>query len=145
MTSGAHQSLLLWILRKMTADGLVVGGREGWIPQGGSWNTLPVPPRLLGVRPDAWGFDPSSEALAIGEAKTWADIDTAHTQEQLGAYRCLIQTCEGRHDRLYVAVPRSAASELDRVLCRVRLLGSRLVVRMHIPDCFVAENRDECA
>jgi hypothetical protein len=47
-----------------------------------------------------------------------------------------------------LAPPRSscsAAPALDRALRQVGLLGATHVVRLHIPDCFVSEERDECA
>lgn len=145
MPSPAHQSLLLWLIRKMAADGFVVAGCDGLVPQGGVWNTLPIPPYLAGVRPDAWGFAPASGTVAVGEAKTWTDIDTSHTRKQLCVLGRLVQRDDGRRCHLYFAVPRSAASNLDRVLAQVGLLGARHLVRLHIPDCFVTETRDECA
>ena len=58
MVSAAHQWLLLWLVRKMTADGFVVRGCDGPLPQGGLWNALPRaleaerhPPRRMGHRP----------------------------------------------------------------------------------------------
>lgn len=145
MPSSSHQSLLLWLIRKMTADGFIVAGCDGQIPQGGLWAMLPVPPNLVGVRADTWGVAPATGDLAFGEAKTWSDIDTPHTRKQLRVLGRLVQRNDGRCCRLYFAVPRSAAASLDRVLGEVRLLGARHLVRLHIPDCFVTETRDECA
>jgi hypothetical protein len=129
----------------MTADGFVVAGCDGRIPQGGLWNTLPVPPQLVGVRPDAWGVAPGTGDIAFGEAKTWTDIDTVHTRKQLRVLGRLIGRDDRRRCRLYLAIPRSAAGDLDRVLGDVGLLGARHLVRLHIPDCFLMETRDECA
>ncbi|SRR5260370_1449005 len=144
MPSNAHQLLLLWIARKMTTDGFVVAGCDGSMPQGGLWNSLPAPPELAGVRPDACGISPATGELAFGEAKTAKDIDTPHTRAQLRVFGRLVNRDRGAC-RLYVAVPRSAVADLDRVLGQVGLLGARHVVRLHIPDCFVTENPDECA
>ncbi|HET9374579.1 MAG TPA: hypothetical protein VFO40_06375 [Chthoniobacterales bacterium] len=83
--------------------------------------------------------------FAIGEAKTAADLDSDHTRKQLYVFG-RVRTAPGNLAcRLYVAVPRSAAPALDRVLARVGLLGAKHVIRLHIPDCFVAEGRDACA
>jgi len=145
MPSDSHQSLLLWIARKMTADGFLVAGCDGSVPQGGLWNQLPPPPELAGVRPDACGIEPTTGEFAFGEAKTYQDIDTRHTRKQLCVFGRL-KLRDGRTMcRLYIAVPRSAAPLLDRALLEVGLLGARHVVRLHIPDCFVMENRDERA
>ena len=145
MPSDSHQSLLLWIARKMTADGFLVAGCDGSVPQGGLWNQLPLPPELVGVRPDACGIEPTTGEFAFGEAKTYQDIDTWHTRKQLCVFGRL-KLRDGRTMcRLYIAVPRSAAPLLDRVLLEIGLLGARHVVRLHIPDCFVMENRDERA
>jgi len=120
----------------MTADGFFVAGCDGSIPQGGIWNSLPAPPEIAGVRPDAYGVAPTTGDLAFGEAKTVQDIDTSHTQTQLRVLGRLVDR-DKRVCRLYVAVPRSAAVVLDRVLGQVGLLGTRHVVRLHVPDCFI--------
>jgi hypothetical protein len=145
MPSSTHQSLLLWIARKMTVDGFLVAGCEGSMPQGGLWNKLPPPFELAGVRPDACGIAPTTGEVAFGEAKTYQDIDTRHTRNQLCVFGRLKHRNGRTMCRLYIAVPRSAAALLDRVLLDVGLLGARHVVRLHIPDCFVMENRDERA
>jgi hypothetical protein len=137
MPSNSHQSLLLWIARKMTADGFRLAGCEGSMPQGGVWNALPPPPDMAGVRPDECGVASLTGEFAFGEAKTLQDIDTAHTRKQLRVFGHLMHTDGRTVCRLYVAVPRSAAYLLDRVLGEVGLLGARHVVRLHIPDCFV--------
>jgi hypothetical protein len=144
MTSNCHQSLLLWIARKMTADGFLVAGCDGSMPQGGLWDALPPPPELDGVRPDACGVARANGQFAFGEAKTYQDIDTAHTRKQLRVFGSLVDRSGNTACRLYIAVPRSAAGVLDRVLGQVGLLGARHVVRLHIPDCLVTDNRNEC-
>jgi hypothetical protein len=144
MPSNSHQSLLLWISRKMTADGFLVAACDGSMPQGGLWNALPSPPELDGVRPDACGIAPATGQFAFGEAKTSQDIDTAHTRKQLRVFGRLVSLGGKTACRLYIAVPRSASGVLDRVLGQVGLLGARHLVRLHIPDCFVTDNRNEC-
>ena len=127
----------------MAADGFVLSGCDGVVPRNGLWNCLPRPAEFGGVRPDAWGIMPVTGELALGEAKTPADIDTAHTQKQLRIFGSLCAAEGNNLCRLYIAVPRSAAVLLDRVLARVGLLRSNRVVRLHIPDCFVSKERDE--
>jgi hypothetical protein len=145
MPSSPHQSLVLWIARKMVADGFLVAGCDGSVPQGGVWNTLPRPPDVAGVRPDAYGIAPTTGKFAFGEAKARQDLDTEHTRKQLRVFGRLVQR-EGQSTcRLYIAVPRSAACDLDRVLCQVGLQGAKHVVRLHIPDCLISEEFDECA
>jgi len=138
MYSSSHQSLVLWIARKMAADGFVLCGCDGSVPQGGQWNSLPLPPDMAGVRPDACGIAPLTGEFVFGEAKTDQDIDTAHTRTQLRVFGHLMHPDGMTVCRLYVAVPRSAAGLLDRVLGQVGLLGARHVIRLHIPDCFVS-------
>lgn len=144
MPSTLHQTLLLWIVRKMTADGFLVTGSDGRIPQDGLYSLLPTPPEIAGVRPDAWGVARTGE-VAFGEAKTLADITSSHTRRQLRAIGRVLQWDAAKGCRLYLAVPRSAVDVLDRALGEVGLLGARQVVRLHIPDCFLTEIRDECA
>jgi hypothetical protein len=139
MISIAHQWLLLWIARKMTADGFVLVACDGKIPQGGLWNALPRPSEFAGVRPDACGFAPNTGELAFGEAKTFQDIDTLHTRKQLSVFgRFPSQGGTGRC-RLYIAVPRSATVTLDQLLGQLGLLGASHIVRLHIPDCFLKD------
>jgi len=137
--SAAHQTLLLWAARKMAHDGFRVAGYDGRSEQGGVWNTLPAPPMLDGIRPDAWGYDPTVSQLAFAEAKTGPDIDTEHTRTQLRAFIRLRSTATNVC-RLYLATPRSAAYVVDRVLAAVGLVGSRDVVRLHVPDVLLTEN-----
>ncbi len=137
MASEAHQWLLLWIVRKMTVDGFLLCNCDGSLPQGGCWNGLPQPPEVAGLRADARAVLPKTGEFALGEAKTSDDIDTPHTRKQLRVFGNL-KHGEGKSNcRLYVAVPRSDVTVLDRVLRDVGLLGAPHIVRLHIPDCFV--------
>jgi hypothetical protein len=139
--SHSHQSLLLWTIRKMSYDGFLVLASDGSIPQGGAWNSLPAPPEMMHLRPDACGFDPNTGHYAFGEAKTSQDIDTEHTRRQLRVFAKLAHKCDSTPCRLYLAVPRSAVNALDRVLVDSGLLEVRNVIRLHIPDCFIEEHR----
>jgi len=127
----------------MTADGFRLAACDGSMPQGGLWNALPPTPEFAGIRPDACGFAERTSEFAFGEAKTFKDIDTAHTRRQLQVFANLILRNRTPACRLYIAVPRSAAQALDRALCQVGLQGARQVVRLHIPDCFISDDSDE--
>lgn len=137
MPSAAHQTLLLWAARKMTRDGFRLAGYDGVSAQGGTWNSLGAPPTLGGVRPDAWGYD--GERVALAEAKTARDIDTEHTRIQLLAFVRLRKRATGATCRLYLAIPRSAAPALDRVLAELGLVGAADIVRLHVPDILLEE------
>lgn len=144
MPSTVHQCLLLWLVRKMTADGFVVAACDGALPRGGAWTELQRPFEALGVRPDAYGIEPLTGAFAFAEAKTPGDIVNPHTRTQLRTIgRWVLDG--GRDCRLYVAVPRSAAPLLDRVIHDAGLYGARQLIRMHVPDCFLEGDRYECA
>jgi len=129
----------------MFADGFAVQGCDGPLPQGGAWNALPGSLRLAGIRPDAWAVSTRDDSIAFAEAKTWQDIATLHTTRQLRVFRRLFEGGHGQRCRLYIAVPRSMSSDLDRVLGRVNLLGSPQVTRLHIPDSLLERVHDECA
>jgi hypothetical protein len=136
-----HQALLLWAIRKMTADGFAVIAKDGIVPDGGLWNGLAPPPTLKDFRPDACGLDLSTGRLAFGEAKTEADITTSHTRRQLQVFANTIHRSDATRCRLYLAVPRSASTTLDWVLGKLGLLGMPHVVRLHIPDCLIAHEK----
>jgi hypothetical protein len=144
MPSSIHQWLLLWLVRKMTADGFVVTACDGLLPQGGLWNCLPGSIGACGVRPDAWAVAPTGNAIALAEAKTHGDIVNAHTRTQLRTVGRFVLS-SGSGSRLYVAVPRSAALLLDRVIHEAGLDGTRQLVRIHVPDCLLEDDRYECA
>lgn len=123
----------------MTADGFAVIAKDGVVPNGGMWNQLAPPPVLKRFRPDACALDLTAGRFAFGEAKTAADITTAHTRSQLQIFANTIHRDDLTRCRLYLSFPRSAITTLDSVLGEVGLLGAPHVVRLHIPDCLLAD------
>ena len=121
----------------MTFDGYIVTGFDGPAPHGGAWNTRPSPPIINHVRPDVWAFDQTGADIAVGEAKTFDDIDTAHTRQQLSVFGYMRSRPRQHRCALYMAVPRSASRELDRVLRDAGILGASHVKRLHVPDCLL--------
>lgn len=123
----------------MASDGFAVAGVDGAVGDGGLWE-LPRPFVIDGVRPDVVGCR-ADGAIAFGEAKTPDDIGSTHTLRQLARVGDVLR--DSVRGLLYLAVPRSAAASLDRALARVGLLGSRRVVRLHVPDVLlgVADER----
>lgn len=118
----------------MIADGFRIAGFDGRIDQAGELNGLPAPIELRGVRPDACGVSAADGTVGFVEAKSANDIDNRHTRQQL---RVLGFACMGDGEircPLYVAIPRSCAYALDRVLIDVGLIGSKHVRRIHVPD-----------
>ena len=140
MPSIAHQHLLLWIARRMTRDGLVLTGFDGPAPYAGAWNRLPPPFSIAGVRCDASAVVPETDEIAVGEAKTADDLASKHSHRQLRVFGGLVDKRSGAFCRLYIAVPRSAAYELDRALIATGLIGARHLIRLHIPDVMLEES-----
>lgn len=138
MPSHAHQSLLLWGVRRMISDGFCIAGFDGRIDQAGELNRLPAPIELRGVRPDACGVSPAEGTLGFVEAKTGGDIDNQHTRQQLRVLGYARMRDRDTRCPLYIAIPRSCAYALDRVLIDVGLIGSRHVRRIHVPDILLA-------
>lgn len=134
--SNAHQWLVVWAVRKMTNDGFVPLAWDGALPHFQS-AVLGRSPQFMNLRPDAVGVDPRSKRTAFCEAKTWNDIETRHTQQQLQAFSSLSSRTDKGPSRLYIAIPRSAAPALDRVLAKIGLAGDPNVTRLHIPDCLL--------
>lgn len=134
MPSHAHQTLLLWCARKMTADGFDMTGFDGATDQNEAFGHLPRPFTVCGVRPDACGVHRADGLLGFAEAKTASDVDNAHTRAQLrvlgfARMRSSVAACP-----LYLAIPRSSVYALDRVLIDVGLIGKVHVRRIHVPD-----------
>lgn len=139
MPSSAHQWLQVWIARRMVRDGFVVSGFDGRAPRGLEWSSLPAPFSYEGIRADAWGQRTASKLIAFGEAKTFADIDTEHTRQQLQILGRTRMTGSDTPCPLYIGIPRSAVYELDKVLIDVGLLGAKHVVRLHVPDVLLKD------
>jgi hypothetical protein len=123
----------------MVMDGFIVSGFDGRAPRGEEWSSLPTPFIFHGVRADVWGQREQDQVVAFGEAKTFHDIDTAHTRRQLEVLGKTKMKGAKVGCPLYIAVPHSAVYELDRVLIDVGLLRAKNVVRLHIPDVYVEE------
>jgi hypothetical protein len=118
----------------MVADGFHPIGFEGHIDQAGDLNRLPPPLELRGIRPDACGVRGGGELLGFAEAKTEHDIDNAHTKAQLRVLGHIRMRGDKSRCPLYIAVPRSCAYKLDRVLIDVGLIAARHILRIHVPD-----------
>jgi hypothetical protein len=121
----------------MTADGFLLGGFEAPARQAGVWNALPSPFGLHGMRADAWGISTKDGLLAFAEAKTAADVDTQHTRAQLRVFGYTKMRKTSGRCPLYLAVPRSCAYDLDRVLIDLGLINAHHVFRLHIPDALL--------
>jgi hypothetical protein len=139
MPSTAHQTLLLWIARKMVSDGFRLTGYDGPTPYGGAWNLLPPPFEIAGVRCDACGLASDTWEIGVGEAKTSDDLASEHTKRQLRVFGHLVHKESGAPCRLYIAVPRSAVYALDHALIKTNLIGARHIIRLHIPDAMLEE------
>lgn len=123
----------------MVQDGFLLGGFEAPAAQGGVWNALPPPFALKGVRPDAWGLRTDDALLGFAEAKTGGDIDNSHTRTQLRVFGFTRMRTTARYCPLYLAVPQSRASSLDRVLIDLQLSRADHLVRLHVPDALLVE------
>ena len=137
--STAHQTLVLWTIRKMLADGFVPMAYDGNVPQFDCERCLHYPPNLGSLRPDAVAFSPVMGSFAFGEAKTEDDLDSGHTRRQFRRYAAITSGSTLSSSAIYIATPRSAAMALDRLLWDVGLITARHVRRLHIPDCLIEE------
>jgi len=126
----------------MSHDGFIISGYDGPTPQGGVWNALASPRLLEETRPDVSGVHRVSGEVAYGEAKTAPDLSSSHTDRQ---FRVLATAVRNGGARLYIAVPRSACTELDRALNRAGLLGHPRVLRLHVPDILLVEGLRDVA
>ena len=137
--STAHQTLVMWAVRKMQADGFVPMACDGILPQFDCERHLRYPPNLGGLRPDAVAFSPLRSTFAFAEAKTEDDLDSEHTKHQLRRYATLIGDVGFGTGCVYISTPRSAAMALDRLLRDANLLTAKQIRRLHIPDCLIAD------
>ena len=122
----------------MIADGFNLTGLDGQVDQDGHLNRLPRPFELHGVRPDACGVHVAGGVIGFAEAKTEHDVDNAHTRTQLRVLGYARMRDGKTPCPLYIAVPRSCAYALDRVLVDLGLIAARHVRRIHVPDVLLA-------
>lgn len=122
----------------MIADGFNLTGLDGHVHQAGHLNNLPRPFELHGVRPDACGVHIAGGVIAFAEAKTERDVDNAHTRTQLRVLGYARMRDGKTPCPLYIAIPRSCAYALDRVLVDVGLIAARHVRRIHVPEVLLA-------
>ena len=122
----------------MIADGFNLTGFDGQVDQAGALNGLPRPFELHGVRPDACGVHFEGGVIGFAEAKTERDVDNAHTRTQLRVLGYARMRDGKTPCPLYIAVPRSCAHALDRVLVDVGLIAARHVRRIHVPEVLLA-------
>jgi len=141
MPSIDHQWLVVWAIRKMERDGFRAAAFDGDLPQCDFNSRLPTPFTLSGCRADAWGYSDRQSLIAFVEAKRTVDINRAHTRRQLLILGNARMRGSSVRCPLYLAIPRSAAYELDRVLIDTRLIGARHVIRVHVPDALLEENQ----
>lgn len=134
MPSHAHQTLLLWCARKMVADGFAVTRLDGYIDQFAAFGGLQRPSSVYGVRADACGVHRREGLVGFAEAKTASDVDNAHTRAQLRVLGFARMRDSAVLCPLYLAIPRSSAYALDRVLIDVDLIGKSHIRRIHVPD-----------
>ncbi|MBB2708442.1 hypothetical protein N2597_22435 (plasmid) [Rhizobium sophoriradicis] len=90
------------------------------------------PPRINGYVPDVFATDVPTTATLIGEAKTRADLETAHTQDQIHAFLdYLSQTPNGI---FVLSVPLSAAATGRRLIARLKTPFSTAETRIVVID-----------
>jgi hypothetical protein len=123
----------------MVKDGFIVSGFDGKAPRSEELSSLPTPFTFGGVRADAWGQRECGRMIAFGEAKTSHDIDTEHTRRQIEVLGKTKMRVSDVYCTLYIAIPRSAVYELDRVLIQVGMLRAKNLVRVHVPDVFLKD------
>ena len=88
----------------MTADGFLVAGCDGSVPQGGLWNFLPRPPELAGVRPDACGIAPAPANSRLAKQRPLRTLTHLTLENSFG---CLDASCTTRGEWRVVCTLRS--------------------------------------
>ncbi|MBY2941838.1 hypothetical protein HFN97_20575 [Rhizobium laguerreae] len=90
------------------------------------------PPRINGYVPDLYAVDVPTTAVLVGEAKTRADLETAHTRIQLDAFLCfLAQTPNGV---FVLSVPLTAGATARSMLLSSSRPYSAAQTRMVVLD-----------
>lgn len=138
MPSGAHEWLVVWLCRRMTADGFKVLFSDK-MARKCSASALPVAPIIGPIRPDALAIAPASRAIAMGEAKTGGDLANPHTLLQL---RTMLgfRDPQGCPAEVYLAFPCSARAIASRTILTLGLHNALRIRTVSIPDVLLVQS-----
>lgn len=77
------------------------------------------PPRIMGFVPDVFAADAPRNTVVIGEAKTLADLQTAHSQKQMSEFVRFVAA--QRRGVFLLSVPWQASLRAQRFLQSVQI------------------------
>ena len=89
-----------------------------------------IPPKLINHKPDIIGENNLGN-FCIGEAKTLNDLKSKRSRQQFVDFYEFISLFEGNY--LIIGIPSSALFELNKLLAKLNISGSSLII-LQIPD-----------
>lgn len=132
MASKAHKVILQMIGFAMEKRGYEIVSVDGNI---GKISDLKfsIPPTLMRHRPDIIGFDRKKGSICIGEAKSYGDISSQRTKEQLRDFPTIITT-SNEPVELIIGIPLSQEDKLNKLLRGFGLINKKNILVLKVPD-----------
>ena len=130
MSESEEHSNLVVILRSYIADRFCHGDSDRVFTDSDRINSLDHPPSIAGYIPDAYVLLDEHGKVAIGEAKSFRDLENSHTEAQITAF---LERCEmAKGSAFILAVPWP----IER-LARALLTNLRVRAGLHHVDTVV--------
>jgi len=105
------------ITRKMRSNGFEIIYLDGK-PQDIGTKRFDIPPKIINHKPDIVG-EKDGLYFCIGEAKTWNDIHSNRTKNQIVDFLEIVRQNSG--NRLILGIPLNAKDDLERLLVKLRV------------------------
>lgn len=97
-----------------------------------------IPPTLKRHRPDIIGFNRENGSICIGEAKSYGDVSSQRTKEQLQDFSTIITTSNEQVE-LIVGIPLSQEDKLNKVFRELDLINKKNILVLKIPDAVLSK------
>lgn len=131
MASKAHQFIASCIVRKMREEGYDVIAFEGDYTKIGDIRYR-IPFSIKKHRPDIIGISKDKSRICIGEAKTFEDLLSKRTKEELSDFANI--KIEDLKCKLIIGVPKSSESLLKQILQNIEIYENPNISYLLIPE-----------
>jgi hypothetical protein len=132
ITSKAHDFILQMIGLAMRKKGYEIVSADGNCSKISDLKFL-ITPTLKRHRPDIIGYNRENGGICIGEAKSYGDISSQRTKEQLQDFSTIITT-SNESIELIIGIPVSQEDELNGLLRGLDLANKKNILVLKIPD-----------
>ena len=138
MASERHNFIVSAITRKMRSNGFEIIYLDGK-PQDIGTKRFDIPPKIINHKPDIVG-EKDGLYFCIGEAKTWNDIHSDRTKNQIVDFLEIVRQNSG--NRLILGIPLNAKDDLERLLVKLGVASQEQLEFVYIPEVLLPYEED---